>query len=593
MGRPNAGVGDDHDSTRRVIEQSLSESAPRINPEPDALFDQSPIAMVFLDRELRARRTNAAFRRLIGLPDEAIIGRRPAEVDGPSIKYWPAARPTYWPASDGMAWDERTLAEQVMDRGVPVVNVHMEWTRAGKRQVLSWSAYRVTENGQVLGALSCLMDITDHVQAITHAHARLDLLERAGSQVGATLDIHHTARELADLAVPELANRISVDLLDQVLQGENLPDISWRTLQFRRVAVRDSAISAKIRYEVGDLITLPVTSPHAVALLQGKPLLARNPAEVRGQFSDMPAVAEAFLARGVHTFMVVPLVARGVTLGVASFFRAEHLEPYGEADVRLVGDLASRAAVCIDNARLYTREHNTAVTLQRSLLPRRIPQVPGLRIAHRYEPASRTAEVGGDWFDVIPLDTGQVALVVGDVTGHSIHAAALMGQLRTTTAALARLGSRPEEIMRRLSDVAADHDDEIGATCLYALYDPESRRCRFTSAGHLPPALRHPGGSVEFIDVPGGMMLGVGPSRYPATDTELPEDSVLALYTDGLVEHPGQDIGTGMSQLARALTASSTRSLDRLCDSVLAGLGADARDDIALLLARTTAQTAR
>jgi hypothetical protein len=548
--------------------------------------------MIFHDRELRVRRTNAAFRRLIGLPDEAIIGRWPSELNGPSIRYW-AARPTCWQASDGTAWDERTLAEQVINRGVPVVNVHLEWTMTGKRQVLSWSAYRVTENGQVLGALSSLIDITDHVQAITQAHARFDLLARAGSQVGATLDIHHTARELADLAVPELADRIAIDLLDQVLQGENLPHASSGTLQFRRVAVHDTATSAKINYEVGDLITMPVTSPHAVALLRGKSLLARNPAETRGQLSDTP-VAESLLARGVHTFMVVPLVARGVTLGVASFFRAEHLEPYGEADVRLVSDLASRAAVCIDNARLYTREHNTAVTLQRSLLPQRIPQVPGLQIAHRYEPASRTAEVGGDWFDVIPLDTRQIALVVGDVTGHSIHAAALMGQLRTTTAALARLGCSPEEIMRQLSDVAAENGDEIGATCLYALYDPGSRRCRFTSAGHLPPALRHPGGRVEFIDVPGGVMLGVGPSRYPATDTELPEDSVLALYTDGLIEHPGQDIGTGMSQLARTLTAaSSARSLDQLCDSILASLGAGARDDIALLLARTTAGTAR
>ena len=154
----------------------------------------------------------------------------------------------------------------------------------------------------------------------------------------------------------------------------------------------------------------------------------------------MPDVAEALLARGVHTFMAVPLIARGVTLGVASFARAEHPEPYGEADVRLASDLVSRAAVHIDNARLYTREHTTAITLQRSLLPRHIPQVTGLQTAHRYQPASRTAEVGGDWFDVIPLKGGQVALVVGDVTGHSIHAAALMGQLRTTTAALARLG---------------------------------------------------------------------------------------------------------------------------------------------------------
>jgi serine phosphatase RsbU (regulator of sigma subunit) len=167
-----------------------------------------------------------------------------------------------------------------------------------------------------------------------------------------------------------------------------------------------------------------------------------------------------------------------------------------------------------------------------------------------------------------------------------------MGQLRTTTAALARLGHPPEEIMAQLSGVVADHGDETGATCLYAQYDPATRRCRLTSAGHPPPALRHPGGTVDFIDVPGGVMLGAGQNHYPTTGTQLPPGSVLALYTDGLIEHPGQDIGTGMSHLARTLAASPAPSPEHLCDSVLASLGACARDDIALLLARTTTGTA-
>ena len=141
--------------------------------ELDALFDQSPIPMVFGDCELRARRTNVAFRRLTGLPDEAIIGRRPSEVD----------------SGKDTAWGERVLAEQVISRGVPVIDVHLELTVAGQRRVLSWSAYRVTDNGQVLGAVGSLTDVTDRVQA----SARLDLLERAGSQIGTTLDIHRTA----------------------------------------------------------------------------------------------------------------------------------------------------------------------------------------------------------------------------------------------------------------------------------------------------------------------------------------------------------------------------------------------------------------
>jgi hypothetical protein len=567
MDMPERAAIDGYDVIRNVIESSLSDFNLGSVFELDALFDQTPVALAFLDPELCARRTNAAFRRLAGLPDAAMIGRRPSEVDG------------------GMdaALIERILADQVMTAGVPVFDRLLEQTLGGKRRVLSWSACRVMENGQVLGVLSSLADVTGLATSFRQSHA---LLERAGQQIGTTLDIHRTASELADLAVPELADRITIDLLDQVLQGENLPGTGSGALQFRRVAVRD-ARGAKVSFEVGDLITRPLTSPSALAL-QGKPLMARNPAEIRRQVAYSPIHAEALLARGVHTAMVVPLIARGVTLGMAAFCRAEHPEPYGEADMRLASGLAARAAVCIDNARLYTREHTTAVTLQRSLLPRNVPQVAGLQLAHRYQPASQTAEVGGDWFDVIPLEDGQVFLVVGDVTGHGIHAAAIMGQLRTTTAALARLGCPPGEIMAQLSDVVAEHGEETGATCLYAQYDPASRRCRLTSAGHPPPALRHPDATAEFIDIPGGVMLGVGQDHYPPTDIDLPPGSVLALYTDGLIEHPGQDITTGMARLTRTLAASPARSLDELCDGVLASLGAGARDDIALLLARTT-----
>jgi hypothetical protein len=542
--------------------------------ELDELFDQVSIASVFCDSELRIRRTDAAFRRLLGLPDEALIGHRFSELDG------------------GMdaAMVERILADQVMIKGVPVADVSLRQHLPGKRRVISWSAERVIENGQVLGALCRFKDVTGQATSLRQAH---DLLERADHQIGTTLDIHRTATELADLAVPELADRIAIDLLDEVLQGENLPHVGSGTLRFRRVAVRDtSKTRAKISFEAGDLITAPLACPAAAAVWRGRPLLARNPAEMTRKAPYAPAHAEALLARGIHTYMAVPLIARGVTLGVALFGRAEHPESFDEADVRLASGIASRAALSIDNARLYTREHATAITLQRSLLPRHVPPVAGLQVAYRYQPASQTAEVGGDWFDVIPLADGRVALVVGDVTGHSIHAAATMGQLRTTTAALARLGHPPEEIMGQLSSVVAEHGEETGATCLYALYDPASRRCRLTSAGHLPPALRHPDGRVEFIDVPGGMMLGVCQARYPAVDKQLPRGGVLALYTDGLIERPGQDIGTGMARLARTLATSPARSLDQLCDSVLASLGTDARDDIALLLARTTTETA-
>jgi PAS domain S-box-containing protein len=556
---------------------SLSHSGLSIR-ELGVLFDQLPVGLVCTDREVRTTRTNAAYRRLVGVPDEALIGRRPSEV-----------------AHDAdVVLAERILAEEVINRGTSVSNVPMEQTVAGEHRVLSWSADRMMDNGEVVGAVVSVTDVTDRVQAeraLRRANARLDLLQRAGCQVGTSLDIVRTAGELAGLAVPGLADRAAVELREEVLQGEDPPPDPG-ALRVRRVALRDAATSSTVGFAVGDLITVPLASVTALAAWRGEPFLARNWTQMSAQVHFTPDHAQALLSRGVHTLMLVPLVARGIMLGMAAFCRAENPEPYDEDDLRLVSDLAARAAVHIDNARLYTREHITAITLQRSLLPRHIPPVPGLDIAYCYQPASQAAEVGGDWFDVIALDGGQVALVVGDVTGHGIHAAALMGELRTTTAALAHLGCPPDEIMARLSGMVAADGDEAGATCLYAVYDPASRRCQLTSAGHLPPALRHPGGRVEFLDLPGGVMLGAAQGDYPVTDTDLPEGSVLALYTDGLIEQPGQDLDTGMSQLARALAAGPARSPGQLCDSVLASTGPHARDDIALLLARTTAQTA-
>jgi serine phosphatase RsbU (regulator of sigma subunit) len=469
-----------------------------------------------------------------------------------------------------------------------VVDMPLEMSRQGGRRVLSWTAYRVTDKGRVLGVAGTLTDITESEQADTdlrQANSRLDLLQRAGSEIGTTLDVRRTAEELAALAVPGLADRVAVDLLDPVLledPASGVPGI----LRFRRFAVMDSTAAGPGNFAIGECWTVPITRQPAVVFLRGEAVVARGAAEIRD--FDLPAeLVRPLMDRGVHTLLMVPLTARGVTLGVAAFSRSKTAESYEEADVRLIIDLTARAAVHVDNARLYTREHNAAVTLQRSLLPRDIPPVAGLDIAWRYQPASRAAEIGGDWFDVIPLDHGRVKLVVGDVTGHGIRAAATMGQLRTTTLALARLGCQQDEILRQLSAVVATQGEEAGATCLHAVYDPSSRRCRLTSAGHPPPVLRHPDGGTEFIDVPTGLLLGAGPSPYPAADRELAPGSILAMYTDGLIERPGQDLAVGMARLARALADGPTQSLDELCDSIVATLAPEPRDDVALLLART------
>src|SRR5258708_3332849 len=317
-----------HNVKRKVIRPSLHDPGSGPAGELGVLFDQSPIAMVFTDRDLRTRRTNAAFRRLAGLPDEALTGRRPSEAGhGDRITDTPLI--------------ERHLAEEVIDGDVPVVSMHLEQTLAGERRALPGAADRVPDSGHVWGAGSGLTGIAGRVRAVPalqEAYARLDLLERAGSQIGTPLDLRRTAGELADLAVPDLADRVAVDLCDQVLQGEDPPRAGPGALRFRRVAVRDAATWATVSFAVGDLIAAPVARWPAVAFLRGKPLLARNPAEISRQLSYAPGQAEAIHSRGVHAVVAVPPIAPGVTPGGATFAPAEHPPPYAQAPVRLVSD---------------------------------------------------------------------------------------------------------------------------------------------------------------------------------------------------------------------------------------------------------------
>src|SRR5690606_8619977 len=227
-----------------------------------------------------------------------------------------------------------------------------------------------------------------------------------------------------------------------------------------------------------------------------------------------------------HSPITVPLRAGALVLGVVSCWRSEKAEPFDEDERALGEELVARAAVSIDNARRYTREHSMAVTLQRSLLPRTLPEQTALDIAYRYLPAQ--AGVGGDWFDVLPLSGSRVALVVGDVVGHGVHAATTMGRLRTAVHNFSALDLPPEELLTHLDDLVgrldADHGENggiSGATCLYAVYDPVSRRCTFARAGHPPPALVLPDGTVDFVDVPAGPPLGLGGHPFEPHETEM------------------------------------------------------------------------
>jgi serine phosphatase RsbU (regulator of sigma subunit) len=288
--------------------------------------------------------------------------------------------------------------------------------------------------------------------------------------------------------------------------------------------------------------------------------------------------------------MALPLTARGAIMGIVVLYRLVGSRPFTRADLALARDLVARASISMDNARHYTRERATALELQAGLLPRAIPEVPGLEVACRYVPAETAAEVGGDWFDVIALPRGRAALTVGDVTGHDIRAAALMGQLRTATRAFATLDLTPAQTLTRLDKLTADlADEETSATCVYAVHDPATGDWDMARAGHPLPALSRPGRAAAFLDLPPGLPLGagLGGGHYRTTRLHVPRHSTLVLYTDGLIETPAADISTGMARLARALTTTSQLPVTEACDTLLATLAPSPADDIAILMART------
>ncbi len=447
--------------------------------------------------------------------------------------------------------------------------------------------------GGPAGSVATLRDSTE-LRALSGraetARERLDILYAAGVGIGTSLDVTRTAEELAELAVPRFADYVTVDLFDPVLAGGQ-PD---RAMPLRRTA--RSGISEDVPlYPVGGQIRYVDSSPQGRTLREGRAVLEPRLGEAPGwQAQDYERSAQV-VEYGVHSLITVPLRAGSLVLGVVSFWRSAKPEPFDEDELALGEELVARAAVSIDNARRYTREHSMAVTLQRSLLPRRLPDQNALDVAYRYLPAQ--AGVGGDWFDVLPLSGARVALVVGDVVGHGLHAAATMGRLRTAVHNFTALDLPPDELLGLLDELVGRIDQDetpddgtapvTGATCLYAIYDPAAGSCVIARAGHPPPALIRPDGTVEFPEVPPGPPLGLGGLPFETTELRLAEGSRLVLYTDGLVEDRAHDIDVGLEHLRRALeTAGETP--EETCRTVLdARLPDRPGDDIALLVART------
>ncbi|WUC32953.1 SpoIIE family protein phosphatase [Streptomyces sp. NBC_00557] len=450
------------------------------------------------------------------------------------------------------------------------------------------------------GSVVTLRDTTE-LQALTGraevARERLRSLYEAGLRIGTTLDVKRTAEELGEVAVPRFADAVTVELLDPVLRGEEASTAPVQITELRRIAACGLDGSRPL-YSVGELIRFVPQHPVTTAMTEGRPVLAGDLGACEGWLAQHPERARRILDQGIHSLLVVPLRARGVVLGVVDFWRAGGSAPFEGDDVSFAEELAARAALCIDNARRYTREHAMAATLQHSLLPRALPEQSALDVAYRYLPAR--SGVGGDWFDVIPLSGTRVALVVGDVVGHGLHAAATMGRLRTAVHNFASLDLPVEELLFRLDELVAQIDTEeiapiedahgtiTGATCQYAVYDPTSGQLALATAGHPGPAIVRPDGTVDFPQLPVSPPLGLG-AGLPVETTELsvPEGSRLVLFTDGLIEDRSHDLDAGLQALREALSGPE-RTPEATCAAVTEALLSDRpRDDIALLVART------
>jgi PAS domain S-box-containing protein len=546
-------------------------------------FARSPSTTALYDTGLRLRRANADMERVIGLPEAAMQGLRVSEI---------------------VVDPEGDRTEQCMRRALETgEQQHLQQILhlAGHERESIWTTSLTPvrdAGGTVRGVLLSAHDMTEeHL-----ARGRLALLNEASIRIGSTLDLARTAQELADVAIPQLADFVTVDLLPAIEGGDDPRAGSPpRPVMLRRVAyqsVLEGCPEAVVKR--GTVAAYPDESTAARCLITGRPLIENVTAHAMDRVArQTPDRAERMRRYGFHSVLAVPMRARGITLGVATFSRHRRPEPFEQDDLLLGEEITARAAVCIDNARRYTRERRTSLTLQSSLLPQRLPPQAAVDVASRYLPASTQAGVGGDWFDVIPLSGARVALVVGDVVGHGIQASATMGRLRTAVRTLADVDLPPDELLTHLDDLvihlsaeaenAAGTIGDIGATCLYAVYDPVSRRCTLARAGHPVPAVTTPDGAVEFPDVPSGPPLGLGGLPFEAAEIELPEGSLLTLYTDGLVEARGRDIDEGLDAL-REVLARPASSLESTCDTVLRTLLPDrAADDVALLMARTRA----
>ncbi len=431
----------------------------------------------------------------------------------------------------------------------------------------------------------------DRIRLLTAARAaveRMTFLATASERLSGSLDPYETLVSVADLAVPAAGDWCSVHLLDETGQPELLT-----------VHHRDPERQGVLE-EIFRRVPLDVQGGAGMGLV----ITSERSLRVRS-FSDdvLLAIArddwhaDAMRRLGIGSALGVPLMAHGRTFGVLTV-ASDQEDAYGDEEVRFVEDLAHRVATALDNGMRYRRERQTALTLQRSLLPSALPDLPGLLVAHRYLPGAAGAEVGGDWYDLVPLTGGRVGLVIGDVMGRGIAAAAVMGQLRAAVRACALVEDSPSAVLALVDAAMSSLGQTSLTTCLYGVLDPIRRTLRLASSGHLPPLVVHRDGGAEYVELDPGPPLGVATRPPTEVEVELPDGALLLLFTDGLVEGRRQPVEAGMLALRNAASdawGGAGEDVEVLCDALLRAMGRDGQpdDDSALLAIWTGVGDAR
>ncbi|GIG71137.1 SpoIIE family protein phosphatase [Phytomonospora endophytica] len=542
----------------------------------DAVFHQSPYGVVVLDEQLRFVMINQMMADANRRPVADHLGRHVREVfDTPEMERY------------------ESLMLDVMRTGKPVFDLRVPGhptSEPGSWGVWSASWFRVESwCGSPLGICGIIYELPGQApfeldRARTRERSRL--LSRLGALQGATLDMEAAATGLVEVLTTEFCELAVIDVLDAVAAGEPMPEEIEDTTLVQRLAAATRLDHPAARALIDREAVRPVaeTNAFSAVLADGQARLIRlsagDPAPDAG--AD---VTDAATAADFDSAVIAPMRARNTMIGALTCLRTADRDSFDEEDLDLVQEVANRTALAIDNARLYREEKQAALLLQLSLLPQRPPETPEASMAYRYLPSRTTGRVGGDWFDTIVLPGRRIAMVVGDVVGHGINAAATMGRYRTAVQALSSVGLDPAALLTRLNDVVATFGEGAMATCLYVLYDPHQHRCVVASAGHPPLIMGHPDGSARPFEPPPGPMLGVnGDVVYASAGVETPPGTRLLLYSDGLVESRTLELGEGVARLVRRL-GNGHGDLSQQADLLLAAAPDDARDDRTLLLA--------